>query len=62
MSRFERYGFVRVALTGLCAVAVIAAHLVVFVLEVAVLGVALVYGWRLLGDWLARSRERRRVW
>lgn len=56
MTRFERYGFLRVLTAGLAAWIVIALHLVVAAIQVVAFGVAGVYGWRRIGDWLHRHR------
>ena len=58
MSRFERFGLGRVALAGLLAWLLLAAHLVLFALEVLALGVVILYGWRWLGATLRRRLER----
>lgn len=61
MTRFERFGFLRVLTAGLFVWLVVDLHLVLVALEVLLAGVAGVVGWRWIGDELRRRRDWRRV-
>ena len=60
LSRYERYGFFRVALAGLFVWMLIAAHLLVAAVVILATGFAVVFGWRWLGDTLHRRLDQRR--
>lgn len=60
MTRFERFGFVRVLLAGLLLWALILTGQLLAFAIVMVTGLGVLYGWRLCGWQLRNTLERRR--
>lgn len=60
MSRFERYGFLRVLLAGLFVWFVVGAHLVLTVAAVVGTGLVVLAAWRWLGAAVRRRLESSR--
>lgn len=59
MSRFERFGLLRVVLAGLFIWILVALHLIVAMIVIVATGVVALFGWRLLGATLRDRLERR---